>query len=315
MTDAPSLIRLSSGGRLTAYIAPDPGAELCGLRWNGVELLHRGRDFSPAPGWSGRAPILWPSIGRTFAPGPDPTGENFKAAPLGWVVDGLLHPMPIHGFARGLPWTVEDQTPSRLRLTLSDSARTRIFYPFGFRLIRDVLVDGDRIRLSHRVEASPDNTSVMPFALGDHATFKTPLPGFGSLADTTVQTSGRSRMTLDAAGRPVGGSTYEPRFAAPTSVGEIATFDVIPLASPDGPSWARLRTGDLAIRVEQTASGGGDRPEAYLTLWGDPPSGYLSLESWHGKPNALATGDGVCRLEPGETLFWTVTMTVEQTAT
>lgn len=316
MTSDPTLIRLAtSGGRLAAYVAPDMGAELSGLEWNGVELLHRGRDFTPATGWTGRAPILWPSIGRTFAPGAEPTGDNFKDAPLGWLVDGALYPMPIHGFARGMPWAVESQTSSSLRLTLTDGARTRVFYPYGFRLTLDIAVEDDRVVLTHRVEASADNTASMPFALGNHATFKTPLPGFGALDDTTVQTSGRSRMTLDAAGRPAGGSAHEERFAEPTPVTDIATFDVIPLTSPDAPSWGLLRTGGLMVRVAQSTFGGGDIPEMYLTLWGDPPGGYLSLETWLGKPNALATGDGACCLAPGEALVWTLTMSVEETAT
>src|SRR5512146_371901 len=65
----PRLIRLRvAGGSLQAYIAPAHGADLAGLevrrdgRWS--ELLYRGLDYRPTAGWTGKAPILWPAVGR-----------------------------------------------------------------------------------------------------------------------------------------------------------------------------------------------------------------------------------------------------------
>jgi len=316
VNDAPDLIRLASpDGRLLAYIAPDQGAELCGLEWEGHELLYRGRDFSPTPGWTGRAPILWPAIGRTFAPGPEPTAETFKQAPLGWTVDGVDYPMPMHGFARSLPWRVEHHTTSELRLILDDSDQTRIFYPFGFRHALTYRLTDGLLTLDHEIEADEANTGPMPFAIGNHATFNLPLLEDQGATETTVASNATHRMMLDAAGRPTGQTIPFERFASPAPVSAIATFDVIPLSSAHEPPWARLiDPSGLSLTVSHSAPDRALSTMEFITLWGDPGGGYLSLEAWLGKPNALATADGACGLSPGSTLQWTVSVEVRQAA-
>src|SRR6266498_4070617 len=57
-------------GGLEASICPSQGGELCSLRlrhkgaW--TELLYRAADYSPAEGWRGKAPLLWPATGRSL---------------------------------------------------------------------------------------------------------------------------------------------------------------------------------------------------------------------------------------------------------
>lgn len=313
MSRVPDLIRLTSpDGRLSAFVAPDQGAELFGLDRDGRELLYRGRDFSPPAGWTGRAPILWPAIGRTFAPGPEPTAETFKQAPLGWTVQGVDYPMPLHGFARSLPWQVEDRTASTLRLVLVDTDQTRIFYPFGFRHTLDYTLTDGLLILSHQVDADVGNAGPMPFALGNHATFVLPPGGAGS-AETTLLSNATHRMILDAAGRPTGQTIPCSRFAAPVPVSTIDSFDVIPLsATPDHP-WARLTyQSGLCVTVSHDTSDPALSKMEFLTLWGDPGGGYLSLEAWLGQPNALATGEGACSLTPGSSQRWTISIEVSQ---
>ena len=41
-----------------------------------------------------------------------------------------------------------------------------------------------------------------------------------------------------------------------------------------------------------------------FNMWGDIRKGFFSPEPWWGKQNALATGDGVVRLEPGARFEW-----------
>ena len=313
MSEAPALIRLTSpDGRLVAWIAPDQGAELCGLAWDGQELLYRGLDFSPTSGWTGRAPILWPAIGRTFAPGPEPTAETFKQAPLGWTADGVDYPMPMHGFARSLAWRVEDQTESTLRLVLAGSDHTRTYYPFGFRHTLDYLLSDGLLTLRHQVEADVGNTCPMPFVLGNHATFDLPQAD-GAPAGATLVSNATHRILLDAAGRPTGKRIPFTRFASPAAVSDIETFDVIPLATTHEPPWAQLiDPSGLSVTVSHHALDRAFSPLESLTLWGNPGGGYLSLEAWLGTPNALATGDGVFLL-PGSNLQWTMSIVVKQT--
>lgn len=311
MTEAPALIHLTSpDGRLSAWIAPDQGAELCGLEWQGRELLYRGLDFSPTTGWTGRAPVLWPAIGRTFAAGPEPTVETFKQAPLGWKVDGIDYPMAMHGFARSLPWRVEHQTSTTLRLVLEDSPESRACYPFGFRHgLTYTLTDG-LLTLDHEIEAAWDNRSPMPFVLGNHATFR--LSPSAAPQESTLVSNTHRRMVLDGAGRPTGHTVEFDRFITPRAVNTIGTFDVIALQSAGEPPWARLTDpSGVSITVALQRADRSRSELEFITLWGDPGGGYLSLEAWLGKPNALASENGVCRLVPDMTDRTTISIRVD----
>ena len=62
-------IRLASPN-LTAIVSRTRGGELQSLESNGVELLHRATDLGPPTeidgGWQGRAPVLFPAVGRNY---------------------------------------------------------------------------------------------------------------------------------------------------------------------------------------------------------------------------------------------------------
>ena len=64
----PTVTLTDFGGphKVEAVVAPTLGANLVSLRYDGNELLHRGGLMSPAPdgGWDGKAPLLWPAVGR-----------------------------------------------------------------------------------------------------------------------------------------------------------------------------------------------------------------------------------------------------------
>lgn len=83
-------------GELRAYVAPAHGADLAGLevrhdgRWS--ELLYCGMDYRPTGGWTGKAPILWPAVGRNF-PGRQGGG-------LGWVFQGKRPVSPLKPLTR-----------------------------------------------------------------------------------------------------------------------------------------------------------------------------------------------------------------------
>ena len=83
-----TLIRLQpKRSRLTAVIAPTLGGQLVGLQLRRAgkshELLYRGMDFCPQPGFAGKAMVMWPATGRTFAADPS-QGKADKAAGWQW---------------------------------------------------------------------------------------------------------------------------------------------------------------------------------------------------------------------------------------
>ena len=105
-----------ANGYLIVEIA-DLGAELVRLR------DREGRDYlwngDPAH-WKGRAPLLFPMVGRA-------AGDVIR-------VNGAAYPLPQHGFARVSRFIRVEATATRCRMRLQTSEATPASYPFHFRL-------------------------------------------------------------------------------------------------------------------------------------------------------------------------------------
>ena len=158
------LVLRDADAGVEAAIAPSEGGELSSLRvrhkgeW--IELLYHGRDYTPRESWRGKAPFLWPATGRNFAPSTAPVPDT-KEGSYEW--NGERYPMPIHGFAKDLPWKVESRHAgvdgAAVVLSLSDTHRTRRWYPFGFRLTVEYRLAEGRLAMRY---------TTMPFGRRDH---------------------------------------------------------------------------------------------------------------------------------------------------
>lgn len=309
-------VRLSPAGSvLRADIAPGHGADLAGLELNlGVEwvqLLYRGNDYAPTNDWTGKAPILWPATGRNFSdPGGTPTGDS-----LGWTVDGVRYPMPIHGFARDRAWTLAqlDGGGERARavLTLDDDEESRRHYPFGFHLTVEYALSGHVLTIRKTVRASPANTGPMPFSIGNHVTFNLPLVPGGKADAVRVETPARKHLLIDGAGRPTG--QFRPAgLGTPTPVSELPTRVAVSLGDyPPPDPWLRLADpAGVTVTVTHSASRPATGEPVLFNLWGDVGHGFFSPEPWVGKQNSLVTGDGVVTLSPGEVFVWVISIAV-----
>ncbi len=101
---------------LSAEIAP-LGAELVALRdAKGGDLLFNG---DPAY-WTGRAPLLFPIVGRL-------PGDAL-------IHQGVTYPMLQHGFARRRVFTLLSATEDSATFALEADEETRLQYPFEFSL-------------------------------------------------------------------------------------------------------------------------------------------------------------------------------------
>ncbi|MCC6536014.1 MAG: hypothetical protein IT162_00585 [Bryobacterales bacterium] len=278
-----------SGGNLTASVAPGHGGELSSLRvrlrggqW--VETLYRAEDYSATTGWTGRAPWLWPATGK---------GD----------------PLPIHGFARDLPWRVVSRGKDRVRVALDSSPRTEaLHYPYGFHLEAEYRATGGKLLVTFTVTASRTNTGPMPFSAGNHITFRTPLlPGTDPLAMTLETPSTIEYLKVN---RVPTGETRARSLAAPTPVGQLPRLDAVSLGGyaggAAGEAWMILRDpGGLGIRIAHRASAGPESgPVVRFNVWGDPAGGYFSPEPWVGQQNAHQSKQGLTWLKPGERWEW-----------
>ena len=80
----------------------------------GTEYLWNGQ----APYWGGRAPNLFPYVGRLT--------EDSCA------VEGTIYPMGRHGFARRAQFEAVEQAEDRVTLRTQDTEETRKSYPWAF---------------------------------------------------------------------------------------------------------------------------------------------------------------------------------------
>lgn len=310
------LLRLAPpDASLVAVIAPGAGGALVGLELvdaaGGRQLLYRGMNFCAVDGFDGKAPILWPATGRTFLPATEAgTGSTGKPK-IGWEWQGRRYPMRIHGFARDSSWAVVKASPNSVTVRLTDSAVTRLEYPFGFDLYVTYEVRGSTLTMSHQVLASAANREAMPFAIGNHIAFNVPSADAGRVLFTTPATR---RIGLDGFGRPDGQTTpIKPFERMP-----ITRLDIkraVPVGGYPHDPWMRLDYPDgLSLRLSHRASRWPAGTPVQFTLWGNPAVGYISPEPWAGKQNALATGDGAIVLQPGERFTWTVTLEAGRSA-
>lgn len=132
------------------------GAQMMSLRSaDGTEYLWQG---DPA-WWSGRAPTLFPAIGRL-------TEKSY-------YFRGRLFSMDTHGFASASEFVPAVQEPDRLVLELQSSRETRKQYPFDFCLRISYALAGSTVTVSYQVYNL--SREVLPFGIGGHPGFNVPL--------------------------------------------------------------------------------------------------------------------------------------------
>jgi galactose mutarotase-like enzyme len=310
------LVLVDRKAGIEATIAPRQGGELSGLRvfargeWQ--ELIFRARDYRPTAGWRGKAPILWPAVGRNFSRSqrPDPNADACS-----YDLNGRHYNIPIHGFAREQEWTLVEQgaddTGAYVELRLTDTPRSREQYPFGFDFRLCYRLAGGRLELQHRITAAGENAETMAFSIGNHVTFRTPLMPGSAPSDLLLQTPSRVEFVRDAATLPTG-EVRERSYTNPVRLGDVALMPALGLGGYDGDPWVRLiDPAGMSVLVKHRADRYPEEPHIQFNLWGAPTRGFFSPEPWIGLNNSLNSGKGVVRLAPGETWRWWIEISVE----
>ncbi|MFS8037531.1 aldose 1-epimerase family protein [Xanthobacter sp. AM11] len=268
-------------GRLCAQIS-DLGAELVRLRdGEGRDLLW----YGDAAFWAGRAPLLFPIVGRL------PQDELLH--------DGVRHAMKQHGFARRSRFDLLAVDPQRAVFRLMPNDEIRAQYPFAFAL--QVAYGLEDATLT--IEARVDNPGLrpLPASFGFHPGFLWPLPYGGSRAD--------HRLLFEAAEtapvhRPVGGLLSAAGEPNPAAGGVIAPDDAV--FERDALIFTQLRSRRIRYGVPgrpglEVAFPG--MPQ--LGIWSKPGAPFLCIEPWAG--HATPEGDarpfvekpGLVHIPPG----------------
>jgi galactose mutarotase-like enzyme len=300
------LCLVSPSGRIRASVAPRDGGALSSLCVRGCgELLYRAEEFAAPPegAWSGRAPLLWPAVGRNY---PEPGSEQ-----LGYSLDGRRYPMPIHGFARLVPWKVvglrADKQVAQAVVSLEPQPAIQRFYPWHYRL--EALHEIDDLGWSLTVTVKAPET--IRFGLGNHLTLKLPA---GDDFDRVVFASNASRAhvvgpdgLLTEAVRSVdlrAGVPLEQEWLLNTALGGWVAGGWAEVRYPEGP----------VVRITQTVNAGEGllRPEDRLfVLWGSREQAFFCPEPWIGRPNGLQTGRGAVALPPATPFIWSMRVDID----
>ncbi|MGA0562123.1 aldose 1-epimerase family protein [Ancylobacter sp. VNQ12] len=243
---------------LSAEIAP-LGAELVRLAdGEGRDLLWNG---DPAF-WTGRAPLLFPIVGRL-------PGDQL-------VHEGVAYPMSQHGFARRRTFIVEEATSSSVRFALHADEETRKQYPFDFALT----VTYTLIEATLTIEAVVSNpgTEPLPASFGFHPAFRWPLPYGGTRVEHRIVFE---KAEVEPVHRPVGGllsAASEPNPAVD------AVF------APDDAMFERDALIFLNPRSRHIRFGVPGQPGleiafpgmGQLGIWSKPGAPFLCIEPWSG---------------------------------
>lgn len=250
--------------QLSLSVAP-LGAEMQYLRTaSDDDLLWSG----DATHWTGRAPVLFPIVGRA----PDDI----------IAVGDHTSPMKQHGFARRSVFELVEQTDQMCRHLLTQSDESRAVYPFDFELEITHKIEGATLHVIAVVRNTGDRP--MPFGFGFHPAFAYPLPNTGSEAHhvTLADKSSPDMRKID------GGLLRADVVESPFSEGDLELRDDLfaedALVFPNGTQ--SLRYGPLdgpSLAFEFT-----NLPD--LALWRPLGAPFLCIEPWHGTAPYVGAG-------------------------
>jgi galactose mutarotase-like enzyme len=257
------------------------------VSWLGAELKSViGRDgfnwlwHGDTAVWNGRAPLLFPVIGKSVDGHVD--------------IDGKLYPMPPHGVARINSFALASKSDASCRLTLSDSTQTRVSYPFAFELDVTYTLSGKTLRTVAEIRNRDEKP--MPFTFGFHpALMLKPAGGTPVVALEGNRVPDYQRLDKD-------GLLMATRHTSPFRDGVLTVqphlfCDNALIFSQAGErAWYGV-AGQSGVAFEFP-----DCP--YLGIWTKPGAPYLCIEPWTGLPaapdqRALPSRAGTTMLAPG----------------
>lgn len=276
-----------SSGELTASISAN-GAELQSLKdSSGRELM---TDADPAY-WSGRAPLLFPIVGRL-------NGDVLR-------VNGGEYVMQKHGFARKSVFDLVQASATEAGFRLVDSERTRARYPFAFELDAHFRIEG--ATLYQTVTVRNTGVAEMPFSFGYHPAFAWPLPFGGARGDHVIRFEFDEPANL---ARVTSYGTIAPEAVLTPVIGNcLALHDG--LFEDDALVWRELKSHRLTYGTPDGPSLDISFPDTtMLGIWTKPGAAFVCIEPWAGIADAegykgtYCDKRGIMMLHPGgERLF------------
>lgn len=254
-------------GESRVEIIPSRGALVTRMSVEGDELLYL--DESTVVDLSknvrGGIPVLFPTAGKL-------PGDTYP-------VGKQSYSMPQHGFARRLPWTVRQAEEDLLVVGLSSSEETLRQFPWRFDALLTVSLEGSQLTLDFDVENQ--DTRPLPVHLGFHPYFYVPQSWKAAASVSTDATR-----------------------AWDNRQGQVIPFTGLDLTAEE----LDLHLLDHAEAGTVLQRGPGRRPVHLswsmefqrLVVWTLRGKDFVCVEPWTASAGALATGQGLISVAPGE---------------
>jgi galactose mutarotase-like enzyme len=279
---------------LQATFVPGAGMLCSSLRHRGAELLaqNAGVEAYARDGKTMGIPLLYPWANRLAGFQYSVAGRTVHVPRDRTRVAVDQNGLPIHGVIGGrLAWelTTDPGSDSHLlaaRLRWSDG-RPELFEAFPFRHDLDFRARLERGRLEIGVTVSANGTDAVPVAFGFHPYLAPP----GATRETwLIELPAMRHLELDASQIPTGAGRAQPG----------RRFELAGLEFDDGfdevASPARFRVAAAGRRIELELVDGYPCAQVFAPRTGQ----FICFEPMAAPTNALASGEGLKLLDPGE---------------
>lgn len=241
--------------------ASERGAELQSVVYGGTEYLWQGNPEY----WSGRAPVLFPIVGK------------LKGGAM--LYDGNKYVMKNHGVCMDAEFALHEKTRESITFRLCDNILTKQVYPYDFELLVTYKLSGQT--LTTHLQVTNRYKNPMFFSIGGHPAFNCPLSEGESFEDYEIELNEKetqgTRM-LDQDGL-VTGKTM-PFFNDTSTIPldyrhyrELGTLVFKNLNS--NAATLRSKKSGKAVTV-------GFPDFQYFAVWTLPGAPFICLEPWQG---------------------------------
>ena len=266
-----TLVLSTSDGLAEVHVIPERGALVTRFRVGNDELLYLDDStlLDRTKNVRGGIPVLFPFAGKL-------PGDRYEA-------NGRAYTMGQHGFARKSAWIVVDHGADKDRSFVTCELRstdtTLAVFPWAFSIRIVCALEGTELRITTEIQNLSETR--MPHALGFHPYFR----------------------VLDAEKDRVGVRTDAKR-AFDNTTGQPALVKKIDFTVPEldlhlldhSSSGTIVRRGQLRSLGLSWSDG-----FTCLVLWTLAGKDFVCVEPWAAQGGALATGDRLPWIEPGQT--------------
>lgn len=276
-------------GRSLVRIAPQYGGRLLSWHVDGEPVIFwpENADWNNVARVRGGNPLLFPFLGRHRVDGQ--IGRWRDAA-------GVVRDLPMHGFARNLPFAAQPSDDSAtLVMRLDATQALQASYPFDFRFEAAYrlasLVNAHTLDVT--LTTTNRGTTPMPYYAGHHFYFALP---HDERAMTTLELPPTHRREQLADGTISAPEPGEARYRLDDAriYDRCHCLDGMPTQPVRIVMPGRRRTIDITLDVP------GSIPWYAITTWTESPaSDFYCVEPWLGLPDAIHNGLGLRMLAPG----------------